>query len=58
LLYAVLTLTIMAGLGVLRTLEEPETMTWDVFMRELLVNTPSRAITRVLGRLRIMGTGA
>jgi MFS family permease len=58
LLYGVLMLTIMAGLGVLRTLEEPETMTWDVFMRELLVNTPSRAMTRVLGRLRVMGTGA
>ena len=57
LLYSTLALTIIAGLGVLRTLEEPQTMTWDVFMRELLVNTPSRAITRILGRLRVLGTG-
>ncbi|HUB66966.1 MAG TPA: MFS transporter [Candidatus Methylacidiphilales bacterium] len=58
LLYCALTLTIIAGLGMLRTLEEPQTMTWDVFMRELLVKTPSRAITRVLGRLRILGAGS
>jgi MFS family permease len=56
LLYTVLALTIAAGLVVLRTLEEPETMTWDVFMRELLVKTPSRAISRVLTRIRVFGS--
>jgi len=52
LLYAVLALTMIVGLGVLQTLEEPKKMTWDVFMRELLVETPSRAISRIIGRLR------
>ena len=35
----------------LRKVTEPKTMTWDMFMRELLVNTPSRALTRLIGRL-------
>jgi Na+/melibiose symporter-like transporter len=52
LLYAVLTLTMMIGVGVLQTLDEPKKMTWDVFMSELLVKTPSRAVSRLIGRLR------
>lgn len=52
LLYCALTLTIVSGLFALREVAEPETMTWDVFMRELLVKTPSRAMGRLLGRIR------
>jgi Na+/melibiose symporter-like transporter len=52
LLYAVLTLTMMTGVVVLQTLDEPKKMTWDVFMSELLVKTPSRAVSRLIGRLR------
>jgi hypothetical protein len=52
LLYCTLTFTILVGLGVLQTLDEPKKMTWDVFISELLVKTPSRAISRVIGRLR------
>ena len=52
LLYTVLACTIVAGLRALQSVEEPKTMTWDVFMRELLVQTPSRAVSRVIGRLR------
>jgi MFS family permease len=52
LLYTMLACTIAAGLWALRFVDEPKTMTWNVFMRELLVQTPSRAITRVIGRLR------
>ncbi|HEY0256412.1 MAG TPA: MFS transporter [Candidatus Methylacidiphilales bacterium] len=52
LLYCVLTFTMIIGLCVLRTLEEPEKMTWDVFISELLVKTPSRALSRLIGRLR------
>jgi hypothetical protein len=57
LLYSFLVFTILTGLYVLRTLDEPKTMTWDAFMRELLVKTPSRAISRVVGRLRVFGSG-
>jgi MFS family permease len=57
LLYCTLSFTIMVGLCVLRTIEEPHKMTWDVFMRELLVKTPSRAISRVVSRLRGPGVG-
>jgi len=52
LLYCTLASTIVVGLGVLQTLDEPKKMTWDVFMHELLVKTPSRAVSRVIGRLR------
>jgi MFS family permease len=52
LLYSTLSFTIIIGLCVLQTLDEPKKMTWDVFISELLVKTPSRAISRVLGRLR------
>jgi len=31
---------------------EPRTMTWDAFMTELLVKTPSRAVSRLINRLR------
>ncbi len=57
LLYCALTFTIIIGLGVLQTLEEPKKMTWEVFIRELLVETPSRAVSRVIGRLRGPGIG-
>ena len=57
LLYCMLSFTIIMGLCVLQTLEEPHKMTWDVFMRELLVKTPSRALSRVIGRLRGPGIG-
>jgi hypothetical protein len=52
LFYCTLALTIAVGLTLLRHVIEPITMTWDVFMTELLVKTPSRALSRLLGRLR------
>ncbi len=52
LLYAALAFTMGAGLFMLRSVAEPETMTWDVFMTELLVKTPGRAVSRLIGRLR------
>jgi len=52
LLYAALTFNMLIGLCVLQTLNEPKKMTWDVFISELLVKMPSRAISRVIGRLR------
>lgn len=55
LLYGTLACTMLVGLMFLRTLVEPQSMTWDVFMRELLVKTPSRAVSRVIGRLRGSG---
>ena len=51
-LYCALTLTMILGLSILQTLDEPKKMTWDVFMSELLVKTPSRAVSRIIGRLR------
>jgi hypothetical protein len=57
LLYCTLAANIAVGLGMVRTLVESETMTWDVFMRELLVKTPSRAVSRLIGRLRLPGLG-
>jgi hypothetical protein len=57
LLYCTLSFTIIIGLCVLQTLDEPKKMTWEVFMRELLVKTPSRALSRVIGRLRGPGIG-
>jgi MFS family permease len=50
--YLVLALTIAAGLILLREVPEPKSLPWDVFMRELLVETPSRAVSRLIGRLR------
>jgi MFS family permease len=52
LLYVTLALTIAAGLVALRSVAEPATMTWDVFMTELLVRTPGRGISRLIGRWR------
>jgi Na+/melibiose symporter-like transporter len=57
LLYCTLSLTMIVSLCVLQTIVEPKKMTWDVFMRELLVKTPSRAISRIIGRLRGPGIG-
>jgi MFS family permease len=50
--YLVLAFTILAGLALLQKVQEPEAMTWDVFTRELLVNTPARAVSRVISRFR------
>jgi len=52
LFYCALAFTIVFGLYMLRSVVEPITMTWDVFMQELLVKTPSRAVSRLIGRLR------
>ena len=52
LLYCMIAATMGAGLFMLRSVVEPITMTWDVFMSELLVKTPSRAVSRLIGRLR------
>jgi MFS family permease len=50
--YLVLVLTIAAGFILLREVPEPKSLPWNVFMRELLVETPSRAVSRLIGRLR------
>jgi MFS family permease len=50
--YLVLALTIAAGFILLREVPEPKSLPWDVLMRELLVETPSRAVSRLIGRLR------
>ncbi len=55
--YCVLAATMVAALVLLRSVVEPATMTWDVFMTELLVKTPSRAISRLIVRLRGPSTG-
>ena len=52
LFYCTLAATIAVGLFALRYVVEPITMTWDVFMTELLVKTPGRAISRLVGRTR------
>jgi MFS family permease len=52
LFYCMLAFTIGIGLYMLRSVVEPITMTWDVFMTELLVKTPTRAISRLISRLR------
>jgi hypothetical protein len=52
LFYCTLAATIGAGLFLLRSVVEPITMTWDAFMTELLVKTPSRAVSRLIVRLR------
>jgi MFS family permease len=52
LFYCTLACIMGAGLFMLRAVAEPKTMTWDVFMTELLVKTPSRAVSRLIGRLR------
>ena len=55
LFYAVLAFTMVLGLMMLRDVQEPEAMNWDVFTRELLVNTPARAVSRVISRMRAPG---
>lgn len=50
--YCILVLIIAAGLFRLRGVVETVTMTWDEFTTELLVKTPSRAVSRLIGRLR------
>jgi MFS family permease len=55
LFYAVLAITMLAALVLLQDVEEPESMTWDVFTRELLVNTPARAVSRLINRARTPG---
>ena len=57
LLYGVMAATLVVALVLVQRLVEPETMTWEVFMRELLVKTPSRAVSRVISRLRLPGGG-
>ena len=57
LFYVTLAATVCVGLLMLRSVVEPITMTWDVFMTELLVRTPSRAVSRLIGRLRGPGIG-
>ena len=57
LFYCALAATMAVGLLLLRDVAEPLTMTWDVFMTELLVKTPSRAISRLIVRLRGPGIG-
>lgn len=56
-LYCSLAGTMVAGLVLLRSVIEPVQMTWDVFARELFVETPARAISRLIGRLRFPGIG-
>jgi len=50
LLYVGLAIIIASGLSYLKQLSEPKAMPTDEFMRELLINTPSRAITRLFYR--------
>jgi hypothetical protein len=56
LLYISMALTVATALVVLQWLPEPQKMTWDVFLSELLVKTPSRAVARILGR-KLRGPG-
>ncbi len=57
LFYSTICLIILIGLCFLGNVPEPKTMTWDAFMHELLVKTPSRAVSRLIGRLRGSGPG-
>lgn len=50
LLYGVLATIMLAALVLRSRLSEPRAMTTDAFLRELLVETPSRAISRLLAR--------
>jgi MFS family permease len=50
--YITMASLIGVGLFQLRAVVEPVTMTWNVFMTELLVKTPSRAVSRLIGRAR------
>jgi MFS family permease len=57
LFYGTLACTIIIGFCVLQTLDEPRKMTWETFVREFLVRTPARAVSRLLGRWRGPGIG-
>ncbi len=57
LLYFTLMVTILCGLRALKYVTEPKLMTWDTFMHALLVETPSRGVTRLIGRIRGLGIG-
>jgi hypothetical protein len=57
LLYTVLMLTVVSGFWFLRSVPEPKSMPWDVLMREILVETPSRALSRLIGRWRAPNNG-
>ena len=51
--YVTLVFTMLGGMALLRGVPESgEPMKWDDFTRELLVNTPGRAVGRVFSRLR------
>jgi MFS family permease len=51
--YVTLVFTMLGGLVLLRAVPESgEPMQWDDFARELLVETPARAVGRVFSRLR------
>ena len=51
--YLTLALTMVSALAMLRGVHESgDPMDWDDFTRELLVNTPARAVSRVVGRFR------
>ncbi len=49
-LYYVLVGIVLAALATLKAVREPRAMSTDAFLRELLVETPSRAISRLLAR--------
>lgn len=49
-LYVILATTMIVSQYYLHRLDEPRAMRTDEFMRELLINTPSRAITRLFFR--------
>jgi MFS family permease len=51
--YLSLAVIMLGGLALLRGVHESgEPMDWDDFTRELLVNTPARAVSRVINRFR------
>jgi MFS family permease len=50
LLYYAMMLIVVVALILRNRLTEPRAMTTDAFLRELLVETPSRAISRLLTR--------
>jgi len=50
LLYGALVFVVVVALGMRKRLSEPRAMTTDAFLRELLVETPGRALSRLLAR--------
>jgi MFS family permease len=50
LLYCALMLIVLVALVLRKRLSEPRAMTTDAFLRELLVETPGRALSRLLAR--------